>query len=140
MNILITGAAGFIGANLVKGLNARGEKNIIAVDNFARADKFTNLVDCEIADYFDKREFLDMLKRDGLPKNVRAVLHQGACSDTMETDGAYMMENNYRYSVKLLENCLLRKIPFIYASSASVYGNGKNFTGYRSNEAAPSIQ
>jgi ADP-L-glycero-D-manno-heptose 6-epimerase len=139
MSILITGAAGFIGANLVKALNARGEKNIIAVDNFTRADKFTNLVDCEIADYFDKREFLDMLKRDGLPKNVRAVLHQGACSDTMETDGAYMMENNYRYSIKLLENCLQRKIPFIYASSASVYGNGKNFTEARANEAPLNI-
>jgi ADP-L-glycero-D-manno-heptose 6-epimerase len=139
MNIIVTGAAGFIGANIVRALNARGEKNIIGVDNFARADKFANLVDCDIADYFDKREFLDLVKRDALPKNIRAVLHQGACSDTMETDGAYMMENNYRYSITLLEYCRQRKIPFIYASSASVYGNGKNFTEDRAHEAPLNI-
>jgi ADP-L-glycero-D-manno-heptose 6-epimerase len=139
MNILVTGAAGFIGANIVKALNARGETDVIAVDNFARADKFTNLVDCEIADYFDKREFIERLKRDGLPKNTRAVLHQGACSDTMETDGAYMMENNYRYSVALLEACQQRKVPFIYASSASVYGNGKTFSEARAHEAPLNI-
>jgi ADP-L-glycero-D-manno-heptose 6-epimerase len=90
MTILITGAAGFIGANIVKALNQRGEKNIFAVDNFARADKFNNLVDCDIADYFDKREFLDLLKRDGLPKNIRAVLHQGACSDTSKKCRLFM--------------------------------------------------
>ncbi|MGB8339376.1 MAG: ADP-glyceromanno-heptose 6-epimerase [Burkholderiales bacterium] len=139
MTIIITGAAGFIGANLVKALNQRGEKNIIAVDNFARADKFANLVDCDFADYFDKRDFLDLVKRDGLPKNIGAVLHQGACSDTMETDGAYMMQNNYRYSVALLEYCLQRKIPFIYASSASVYGSGKIFSESRANEAPLNI-
>ncbi len=139
MTILVTGAAGFIGANLVKALNLRGEKNIIAIDDFASADKFTNLVDCDIVDYFDKQEFLARIKRDDLPKNIRAVLHQGACSDTMETDGVYMMENNYRYSVSLLEKCLQQKIPFIYASSASVYGSGKNFTEVRANEAPLNI-
>jgi ADP-L-glycero-D-manno-heptose 6-epimerase len=139
MTILVTGAAGFIGANIVKALNQRGETNLIAVDNFARADKFANLVDCDIADYFDKREFLERLKSNHLSKNIRAVLHQGACSDTMETDGAYMMENNYRYSVTLLEFCLQRRIPFIYASSASVYGNGKNFTETREHEAPLNI-
>lgn len=139
MNILITGGAGFIGANLVRALNAAGEKNIIAVDNFARADKFANLVDCEIADYFDKREFIERVNRHGLPKNIGAVLHQGACSDTMETDGRYMMENNYRYSISLLEACLQQKIPFIYASSASVYGKGKVFSESRANEAPLNI-
>jgi ADP-L-glycero-D-manno-heptose 6-epimerase len=139
MTILVTGAAGFIGSNLIKALNLRGEKNILAVDNFVSADKFSNLVDCDIADYFDKNEFLELIKRDAMPKNIRAVLHQGACSDTMETDGVYMMENNYRYSVSLLEKCLQQKIPFIYASSASVYGNGKNFAESRVNEAPLNI-
>ncbi len=139
MTILVTGAAGFIGANLVKALNARGEKNIIAVDDFSSADKFSNLVDCDIADYFDKHEFLQRIKHDGLGKNIRAVFHQGACSDTMETDGVYMMENNYRFSIELLEKCLPQKTPFIYASSASVYGNGKNFAESRAHEAPLNI-
>lgn len=139
MTIIVTGAAGFIGANLVKALNQRGEADIIAVDNFTHANKFSNLTDCEIADYFDKREFLDLLKRDGLPKNIRAVLHQGACSDTMETDGVYMMENNYRYSISVLEYCQQKKIPLLYASSASVYGGGKIFKESREYEAPLNI-
>ena len=61
MRIVVTGAAGFIGANLVKALNARGEHRIVAVDNLARADKFRNLVDCEIAEYVDKDAFLAAL-------------------------------------------------------------------------------
>jgi ADP-L-glycero-D-manno-heptose 6-epimerase len=139
MTIIITGAAGFIGANLVKALNQRGETDIIAVDNFTRADKFTNLTDCDIADYYDKREFNDLLKSDGVPKNIRAVLHQGACSDTMETDGVYMMDNNYRYSINVLEYCQRNKIPLLYASSASVYGGGKIFKESREFEAPLNI-
>lgn len=125
--IIVTGAAGFIGANLVKGLNARGITDIIAVDNLTRADKFPNLVDCEIADYFDKTEFLDRLHSGVWAGDVDAVLHQGACSDTMETDGRYMMENNYRYSVSLLDYCQEEDVPLIYASSAAVYGAGPDF-------------
>ncbi len=124
---IVTGAAGFIGANLIKGLNERGITDIIAVDNLARADKFSNLVDCEIADYFDKTEFLDRLHSGVWAGDVEAVLHQGACSDTMETDGRYMMENNYRYSVSLLDHCQEEDIPLIYASSAAVYGAGPDF-------------
>ena len=99
MYIVVTGAAGFVGANIVRGLNARGETDIIAVDNLTRADKFRNLVDCEIADYLDKDEFLVRLAAGDFDDDVAAILHQGACSDTMETDGRYMMRNNYRYSV-----------------------------------------
>lgn len=135
MYIVVTGAAGFIGSNLVKALNARGETAIIAVDNLARADKFHNLVDCEIADYVDKDEFLSRLGDGDFDDDVVAILHQGACSDTMETDGRYMLRNNYRYSITLLDWCQNNDVPFIYASSASVYGAGNVFREERANEA-----
>jgi ADP-L-glycero-D-manno-heptose 6-epimerase len=133
--IVVTGAAGFIGSNLVKALNGRGETRIIAVDNLTRADKFRNLVDCEIADYFDKEEFLARLGDGDFDDEISAVLHQGACSDTMETDGRYMLRNNYRYSVRLLNHCQDNDIPFLYASSAAVYGAGTEFREERACEA-----
>ena len=134
MALIVTGAAGFIGSNLVKALNARGVKDIVAVDNLKRADKVPNLADLDIADFVDKQDFIDMV-RGGLEGDFEAVLHQGACSDTMETDGRYMMENNYRYSLDLLDWCQSRSIPFIYASSASVYGAGRVFSEAREHEA-----
>jgi ADP-L-glycero-D-manno-heptose 6-epimerase len=139
MYTVVTGAAGFIGANLVKALNARGETSVIAVDNLSRADKFRNLVDCEIADYLDKDEFLLRLADGDFDDEIAAVLHQGACSDTMETDGRYMMRNNYRYSVALVDWCQNNDVPLLYASSASVYGAGKTFREERSNEAPLNI-
>jgi ADP-L-glycero-D-manno-heptose 6-epimerase len=132
---VVTGAAGFIGSNLVKGLNARGETRILAVDNLAHGDKFRNLVDCEIADYFDQDEFLQRLRDGDFDDEIAAVLHQGACSDTMETDGRYMLANNYRYSVTLLEHCQDNDIPLLYASSAAVYGGGNTFREEREFEA-----
>ncbi|MBI1889885.1 MAG: ADP-glyceromanno-heptose 6-epimerase [Burkholderiales bacterium] len=135
MHYIVTGAAGFIGSNLVKALNERGETNIIAVDNLKKADKFKNLVDCEIADFLDKEDFLKKVQQGALDGQVHAVLHQGACSDTMETDGRYMMENNYRYSMAMLDYCQTKKVPFLYASSASVYGGGKIFKESREFEA-----
>lgn len=135
MYYIVTGAAGFIGSNLVKALNERGETNIIAVDNFKRADKFKNLVDCEIADYMDKGEFLERLNGGSFDGILRAVLHQGACSDTMESDGHYMMENNYRYSLDVMNHCQNEEIPFLYASSASVYGMGPVFKESREHES-----
>jgi ADP-L-glycero-D-manno-heptose 6-epimerase len=125
--IIVTGAAGFIGSNLVKGLNDRGERDIVAVDNMTRADKFRNLVDCEIADYWHKDDFLEALVAGDFDGEVDAVLHNGACSDTMGADGRYMMDNNYRYSLTLLDWCQAEGVPYIYASSAAVYGPGPGF-------------
>ncbi|MGH8732785.1 MAG: ADP-glyceromanno-heptose 6-epimerase, partial [Burkholderiales bacterium] len=122
---VVTGAAGFIGSKLVEGLNRRGITDVIAVDNLAHADKFRNLAGCEIADYVDQAEFIAHLDRyDGA---VEALFHQGACSDTMETDGRYMLDNNFGYSKRLLEWCQEEEVPLIYASSASVYGAGPQF-------------
>ena len=132
---IVTGAAGFIGANLVKGLNERGVTDIIAVDNLTKADKFRNLTDCEVADYFDKTEFLERLEAGDFDGVIEAVLHQGACSDTMEHNGQYMMANNYRYSLSLLDYCLDQEIPYLYASSASVYGGGTVFREERAFES-----
>ncbi|MDD5297947.1 MAG: ADP-glyceromanno-heptose 6-epimerase [Rhodocyclaceae bacterium] len=132
---IVTGAAGFIGANLVKALNDRGITDIIAVDNLTKADKFLNLTDCEIADYMDKREFLDRILSGEFDGAVEAIFHEGACSDTMEHDGHYMMENNYRYTLSLLDWCLDQEVSLLYASSASVYGAGRIFREERSHES-----
>ncbi|NBS96841.1 MAG: NAD-dependent epimerase/dehydratase family protein, partial [Betaproteobacteria bacterium] len=86
--ILVTGGAGFIGSNLVRALNAQGERDIIVVDDLSAGERYCNLADLTIADYFDKDEFLARLPF--LPR-LRAVFHQGACSDTMEHDGRFMM-------------------------------------------------
>ena len=122
---VVTGAAGFIGSRLVAGLNRRGVRDIIVVDNLQQSAKFTNLVGCDIADYVDQSRFFATLEK--LEGNVEAVFHQGACSDTMESDGRFMMENNYEYSRRLLDWCQDEDVPFIYASSASVYGAGPDF-------------
>ena len=135
MYTIVTGAAGFIGANLIKALNQRGVQDIIAVDNLSQADKFVNLVDCQINDYMDKRDFLEALEAGHFDGAVDAVLHQGACSNTMESDGRYMMDNNYRYSCALLEFCADQELPLLYASSASVYGGGNVFIEDRQFEA-----
>ena len=135
MYYVVTGAAGFIGANLVKALNGRGESNIIAVDNLKNASKFRNLADCDIADYLDKEDFFGKLEEGFFDGLLAAVLHQGACSDTMESDGRYMMKNNYRYSLELLNYCQNEEVPLLYASSASVYGAGKVFRESREFEA-----
>lgn len=134
MVYIVTGAAGFIGANIVKALNERGETNIICVDNLSQADKFKNLIDCEIADFVDKEDFIELLLEGAWEDDIAAVFHEGACSDTMETDGRYMMDNNYRYTVSLFDYCQAEEISFLYASSASVYGGGTVFKEERSFE------
>jgi ADP-L-glycero-D-manno-heptose 6-epimerase len=135
MYYIVTGAAGFIGSNLVKALNERGENNIIAVDNLKSADKFRNLVDCDIADFLDKEDFRKKIHEGFFDGLIVAIFHQGACSDTMATDGRYVMDNNYQYTLELLNYCQDEEIPFLYASSASVYGGGRNFSESREFEA-----
>lgn len=133
--IVVTGGAGFIGCNLAAALNRRGLTDILVVDNLTNGIKFKNLIQGEISDYLDKIAFADKIKQgqfDG--HSIEAVFHQGACSTTTEWDGHYMMENNYEYSKILLHFCLERQIPFIYASSAAVYGVGKQFAENPVNE------
>jgi len=134
MTTIVTGAAGFIGANIVKALNERGVTNIIAVDNLTKADKFKNLIDCEIADYLDKHDFIERIQAGHFDGEVEAIFHEGACSDTMETDGRYMMENNFRYSSILLDWCLDQDVQFLYASSAATYGASSVFREERQHE------
>jgi ADP-L-glycero-D-manno-heptose 6-epimerase len=132
MYYVVTGAAGFIGSRIIEALNAAGISDIVAVDNLQQSDKVRNLARLEIADYLDQAEFLQRLESfDGA---LEAVLHQGACSDTMESDGRYMMDNNYRYSKVLLDWCQEAEVPLLYASSASVYGPGPEFREERACE------
>ncbi|HYD74677.1 ADP-glyceromanno-heptose 6-epimerase [Ramlibacter sp.] len=126
MRIVVTGAAGFIGSNIVKGLNARGIDSIIAVDDLTQGDKFRNLADLRIEDYLDLDEFYEAFA-DGAFGKVEAVFHEGACSDTMEQDGKYMMDNNYGLSCSLFESCRQRGTRLLYASSAAVYGGSATF-------------
>ncbi len=124
--VVVTGAAGFIGSNIVKGLNARGIDDIVAVDDLTQGDKFRNLVDLKIADYVDAGAFYRLFAEGGFGK-VDTVFHEGACSDTMEQDGKYMMDNNYAVSCSLFESCRKRGTRLLYASSAAVYGGSDTF-------------
>jgi len=132
---VVTGGAGFVGSNMVRALNARGVTDILVVDNLeTNSAKFLNLVGCAIADYLDKREFLRLIESGrGLPK-LTAVLHQGACSDTLELDGRYMMDNNYAWSKALFGHCQTARVPLLYASSAAVYGASEAFGERPENE------
>ncbi len=130
--IIVTGGAGFIGSNLVKALNDLGKTNILIVDHLGESNKYLNLNNLKFLDYLEKDTFLHRLPNF---THVETIFHQGACSDTTNTDGKYMMENNYEFSKKLLNYALDKKVDFIYASSASVYGNGDNgFTEERTSE------
>ncbi|CAO1658984.1 ADP-glyceromanno-heptose 6-epimerase [Salinicola sp. NYA28a] len=134
--IVVTGGAGFIGANLVKALNARGHQDVMVVDDLSDGTKFVNLADCTLGDYLDKDDFLARVKAElcgeirgeigGLPP-IEAIFHEGACSDTTEWDGRFMLENNFEYSKVLLEYCQAKRIPFLYASSAATYGGSEVF-------------
>jgi ADP-L-glycero-D-manno-heptose 6-epimerase len=138
--IIVTGGAGFIGSNLIQQLNQQGERNILVVDNLAPAPKssgpkFLNLWGAQYADYMDKREFRAALKAGEFEgTRIRAILHQGACSNTLEDDGRYMMDNNFTFSKELLHFATDRRIPFVYASTAAVYGASTEFTEVPANE------
>jgi len=138
--IVVTGAAGFIGSNLVHEMNRMGEEEILPVDDLSpmaneTGSKFKNLRGVIFADYMDKREFRNAFSIGGLKKlKIKAIMHQGACSNTLEDDGHFMMDNNHAYSKELLHFALERSIPFVYASTAAVYGLSKKFTETKENE------
>ena len=126
--IVVTGAAGFIASNIIKGLNQKGRRDILAVDNLEDGRKFKNIVDCEIADYMDQDEFLALIESNGpFAEKIEAIFHDGACSSTTEWNGRFIMKNNFTYSKKLFHYALDHKIAFFYASSAAVYGGGNVF-------------
>ncbi len=124
--VVVTGAAGMIGSNLVHGLNALGIDDVIAVDDMTDGPKYRNLLGAKISDYFDKSEFYERFARGDFG-TVEAVLHQGACSDTMEHNGRYMLDTNYRCSKDLLDACQTQGIRLLYASSAATYGGSDTF-------------
>lgn len=137
---IVTGGAGFVGSNLVAGLNALGHKDIIVVDDLTDGKKFSNIAHLDILDYIDFEQlFAKTNHLANFSNSIKAVFHQGACSITTHWDGRYMMENNYQYSKDLLHACLKQKVPFIYASSAAVYGNSMHFEESRENENALNI-
>lgn len=146
--IIVTGGAGFIGSNLVHELNAHGHSDILVVDNLSNEStaakqkigshpeqKFLNLQGARFTDYMDKHEFRHALAAgDFADLPIRAILHQGACSNTLEDDGQYMMDNNFTYSKELLHFAVGRGIPFVYASTAAVYGLSEKFSPVDANE------
>ena len=134
MRVVVTGAAGMIGANLLRGLNAIGIDDIVAVDDLSDGAKFANLAGASIADYFDRRDFYQRFERGELGR-IDAVFHEGACSDTMEHDGRLMLDLNYRASKTLLDACQAQNVRLLYASSAAVYGAGRKFSEERAHEA-----
>lgn len=132
--IIVTGGAGFIGSNLVQGLNARGITDLLVVDDLTDGKKCLNLSDAHLDDYMDKDDFLARVQAGQDFGPIEAVFHQGACSATTEWNGRYVMQVNYDYTKALLQWTTAKKIPFYYASSASVYGNGLVFKEARENE------
>ncbi len=131
---VVTGAAGFIGSRLIAALNQAGITGILAVDDLESSARAKNLFGVEIEDYLDKRDFLAQLETGRLDGSIEAITHLGACADTMETDGRYVMENNYAYSKAVFDWCQGEEVPLIYASSAAVYGPGREFGETRENE------
>ena len=139
MYYVVTGAAGFVGSNIVKALNDAGITDVLAVDDLKDGAKFANLTDCDIADYLEKDEFIAQLEAGEFDGQLGAILHQGACSDTTETDGSYVMDANYRYSRRLLDHCISEEVHLIYASSAAIYGGSREFRESRECEAPLNI-
>ncbi|MCE9594682.1 MAG: ADP-glyceromanno-heptose 6-epimerase [Planctomycetes bacterium] len=120
---IVTGGAGFVGSNLVRGLNRRGITEIVIVDDLEQGDKHRNLNSLQFQEFVDYRDFLSRLEGTPPWQKIDAILHQGACSDTMEKNGRLMLLVNTEYSKKLLAFAAGR-CPFLYASSAALYGDG----------------
>ncbi len=131
---IVTGGCGFIGSSIVAGLNQRGITDILVVDDLKQGQKFLNLSDCRIADYIDKDRFRTMITAGKSFGTIEAILHQGACSDTMEYDGVFMMENNHEYSKDVLQFAQSIRVPLVYASSAATYGASTSFCEREENE------
>lgn len=131
--IIVTGAAGFIGRNLVAELNARGEDRILLVDELGSSEKWRNLVGLRYEDIWDPEMLRRAVLDDTDPGEIQAVIHLGACSATTETDADYLLDNNYRTTRDLCEWCLHHDLRFVYASSAATYGNGE--LGYSDEDA-----
>ncbi len=135
---IVTGGAGFIGSNLIAALNARGEEDILVVDELATDEKWKNLQGLSFTDYWEKDDFRFHLRHDSLGE-VNAVFHLGACSSTTEKNASFLADNNYRFTRELCEWCLNHDIRFIYASSAATYGDGA--LGYSdSDEVTPTLR
>ena len=129
MRYVVTGAAGFIGSNIVKALNGRGATDVVTVDEEKHGPAPANLADCRTAGHLYKRDFIGQLESGAYRGSLAAILHQGANSDTTVTEGqrAEVMDTNLRYSERLLDYCAAEKLPLIYASSAAIYGDSKVF-------------
>jgi ADP-L-glycero-D-manno-heptose 6-epimerase len=138
--IILTGGAGFVGSNILKRLNSDGHDDVLVVDNLKKSDKYRNLVGTRVLDIVDKIEFYDRLDKgawDG--ESIEAILHQGACTDTLEYDGVYMMRTNYEASKSLLHFALRKNVPMVYASSAAVYGHTAEASEVPENESPLNI-
>ncbi|ADV82157.1 ADP-glyceromanno-heptose 6-epimerase [Terriglobus saanensis] len=130
--IVVTGAAGFIGCNTVAELNRRGEERLLLVDELGTDDKWKNLVGLKFDDIVAPDDFLLRVEQDDL-KDVRGIVHLGACSSTTERDADYLLQNNYRYTRTLAEWSAKHEVRFVYASSGATYGDGS--LGYSDEDA-----
>ena len=120
--IIVTGAAGFIGSCTVGYLNDQGYTNLLLVDDIKKTEKWKNLLNKRCVDFISRHALFSYLEKTD--QQIEAILHFGACSDTLEMDGDYLMQNNFRYTIRLAEYALRHRIRFIYASSAATYGDG----------------
>ena len=132
---IVTGGAGFIGSNLIKALNDRGEDQILVVDDLGDGRKYRNLADRRIADYLDRDEFRVRIAKGDTFGSVVTLFHQGACTDTTEWNGKYMLDTNFAYTKEVFLWCQANRVPLIYASSAAIYGKGLEFREFGLGEA-----
>ena len=121
--IVVTGGAGFIGANIVAALEARGISEIVVCDWLGHEDKWRNIAKRELAGVVPPEDLFDFLHMEA--GNVEAIFHMGAISATTETDGDRIMENNFQLSMDLWQWCEAHNARLIYASSAATYGDGQ---------------